>query len=79
MLTISEIMSKLNVDERYLNLKDDGFYVYDEKVDEDNLSIDLANVPSSSQEALLEIFGLEEDIELMDEEYIYMMEDLEIL
>ena len=79
MLTISEIMSEPNVDERYLNLKDDGFYVYEEKVDEDNLSVDLVNVPSSSQEALLEIFGPEEDAELMDDEYTYMMEDLEIL
>ena len=72
-------MSEPNVDERYLNLKDNGFYVYEEKVDEDNLSVDLANVPSSSQEALLEIFGLEEDAELTDEEYTYMMEDLGIL
>ena len=69
-------MSKRNVDERYLNLKDDGFYVYEKKVNEDNLSVDLVNILFSLQEVLLEIFRPEKDVELIDEEYMYMMEDL---
>ena len=76
MLTISEIMSKSNADERYLNLKDNSFYVYEEKIDENNVSVDLANIPSSLKEALLEIFRLEKDAELIDKEYMYMIEDL---
>ena len=46
------------------------------KVNDENFSIDLLNVPSFSQEQLAETFGAEEDAELTDEEYADIIEDL---
>ena len=50
-------MSDTNLDPGYVKLNNSSFLVYDEQDNNDDLSVDLTNVPSSSQEALQEIFG----------------------
>ena len=47
----------MNIDETYLFLKDNSFYMHNKKEGLNNFSIDLSNVLSSSQEQLVKIWG----------------------
>ena len=76
MLTISKFISELNVYTGYLNLKDNDFYMCEEKANNNNFRVELTNMQSLLQEKLAEIFRLKEDAKLINKEYTHIIEDL---